>query len=1070
MAGTVILKIVGSAASGIAALQNVQGQMDKTARAAKVLGAAFSAVSAIGTKLIKDATMTAARTQVLGTSLSVVAKLAGYSEDQITGLEESLKSLGITTQVARSSLVRLIQSEVDLSKAAQLARTAQDLTVVSGGNSSETFQRLTTAIATMNPRLLRMTGIVANLNDVFGEHASKLDPVTKKQMLLDYILKEGTKVAGVYEAAMGDVGKAMTSIPRLVEEAKNAFGKHFLPLLKWGVDLVSDFLKWFNKLPEPMQKVIALAAGLATALAGITGPLLLLVGFLPTIAAGFSMLVSVLPVLVPILAGIAGAIAALVVVVQVLKQAWDENWGGIRDLVTNVARELKRWFGKIADDVKYWAGEIKKAWDALVAAFKPLVERIVGLLRRAFQGGEIQNFLSLLRDAVLVVLRLVTQIIQTITGLISGREDAWEPLYEGFLNVMTLIALAWEKFVSKALRWGWNIVVELATGMAKAARQVLTEVVNFIGGLIQDFLGAFSPPKKGPLSQIVEWGKGLINQYIRGFALADFGAIRDALSPIQEALEAAVTVGDIDEEQFVQIFGRVRELAAQLFSEFRRSGEISEEILGRISDTLGEGAQDYVDYIRMTLEYQAALSRLRAVEEEVAAARAGGYVPKELEDQLKAAQEEVDARKEVVDWQREMLAFQQESVDLQLRLVEALEKLTKEISKGGAGAGQLGDSFNVAKDAMAGLKLGVGEFSAEFGAMRARVAEFFENLPDKIKEWLASVDPVGAVLGILDSIMATLIGEEKWGEIKDNFTAKFGELLTGAEGIKDEFLKLAGDLIDGVMAALIGEEKWAALKTEFVARVDDLKDAGLAEKVVGYTAAGLSLLEGVIEGILGEDEWNRLTDDFTGKMETLKDTGILGKILGFTVAAGELLTGIWNGLLNAIRWTELREALKGDTQGLVDQIADFVGNFTQIGMDLINGLLDGLKNAWESVKAWFGSEIELFPDWLKDALNMSSPPPWAIEMGEDIVEGLRQGLDLSEFQAQLGGAFSPAALGAGGAGRAFGGLTVVFAEGAFVGAFPGVTDGRDAGSVMAEIQRFVEQGYFMSQVPGGVTQ
>ena len=1040
MAGTIVLKVIGSAASGMAALRNIQGGIDDVVRASKVLGAAFTAMAAAGGAFIKSAAMTAARTQVLGTSLRVVAEQAGFSEGQIAKLEAEIKDLGITTQNTRQGLIRLIQSQVDLSKSTQLARTAQDLAVIAGENSSVTYDRLVRAIATMNPRLLRMTGIVANLNDVFGEHASKLDPVTKKQMLMDFILKEGEKVAGVYAMAMGDVGKAITSLPRYFEELRNAIGKHFLPILKVGVDLLSQFLKWFNALPESAQRVIAIVLGVGTAFAALMGPLLLLVGFLPTILAGFSALVSVLPVLLPVIAGLAAAVGLLVAAGALLAKAWKENWGGIQIAVTQVVRRIKGLIEPLVEDVRFWLAEIKKAWAAFVAVVRPLVENLVNFVReKLLFGSGLPEFLTFLRDVVNVALKMVTQFLETLRRLVAGEDDAWDPLYDALLNVMTLIALAWKRYVSKALTWGWNLVVELATGMAKAARAVLTEVVQQIGNLIQSFLGAFSPPKKGPLARITEWGRNLIDEYIKGFALADFGAIRDALSPIQQALEAAVRVGDIEEPDMLRIFREVRGLAAELFAEFRKSGEISAEMLERIGDALGEGAQDYVDYIRLTLEHQAALDNLRQLEDEVVAARAEGYVPQALQDQLDAAREEVEAKKEAVDWQREMLAFQQESVDIQARLIEAMEKLAETMTKvvsGEAGAGGVGEMSSlldeIAKKPAIDLagKLGLGALSEEFEDMKKQVKEFFENLPKTIEDWLDETKQT--ILDKWDKIKQDL--QAKWVEIQLAFFQWMLDVIADLQEKWDEFKRIIDDT-------------WKAIKLNATEDWEEFK------RILEDTWKAIKL-----KATEDWDEFKRIIED-TWKAIKLKATEEWEEFK-------RILTDTWKAIqLNVeTAWTDITTAISDAWTEIETFLTEI--DLLQIGKDAIQGLLDGMKEAWEGIKAWIGSRVDDLPQWIKDALGITSPPDWAIQMGEDIVAGLQAGLDLSGLQDRVAGAVNVNAFaGAGGLVSP----TVVFASGAFAGAFPGVKDGRDAGSVMTEVQRMVEDGYLRAQVPGGVS-
>jgi len=195
-------------------------------------------VAAAGLALIRSVALTAARTQVLGTVLHQVGKNAGYTSGELDQTVEKIKKLGITTQEARTAVVRFIQSELDVAAAAKLARTAQDLAVIAGQNSSEAFTTLTQAIVSQETMLLRQYGIVKGLVEIYGDYAkahglaaNALDETAKKQAFLDAILEAGAKAAGTYEAAMGDAGKQLTSLPRYVEEAKNALGTAFLPML-----------------------------------------------------------------------------------------------------------------------------------------------------------------------------------------------------------------------------------------------------------------------------------------------------------------------------------------------------------------------------------------------------------------------------------------------------------------------------------------------------------------------------------------------------------------------------------------------------------------------------------------------------------------------------------------------------------------------------------------------------------------------------------------------------------------------------------------------------------------------
>lgn len=74
----------------------------------------------------------------------------------------------------------------------------------------------------------------------------------------------------------------------------------------------------------------------------------------------------------------------------------------------------------------------------------------------------------------------------------------------------------------------------------------------------------------------------------------------------------------------------------------------------------------------------------------------------------------------------------------------------------------------------------------------------------------------------------------------------------------------------------------------------------------------------------------------------------------------------------------------------------------QIGRDIIDGLLAGLKEKWEAVKAWFQGLAEAIPEWVRVKLGIQSPSTVFAEIGTNIMQGLAQGLDREKDGIQSG--------------------------------------------------------------------
>lgn len=243
---------------------------------AQLAGMAMRALSAFP-NIVKGATALTARVDTLGVALRTVGGNAGYSADELAEFEEAVKNNGITTRAARQTLLQMAQANLDLSKASQIARVAQDAAVIAGINSSEATMRLIHGITTLNPLILRNMGIVISAEKEYqawaaanGTTTKSLDYTAKQQIMLNAVLKAGTGIAGTYESAMGSVGKQVTSLPRHIEELQLSLGRAFQPAYGEAVQWLTRELKELRAWVEDNQDAIeqfAEALGKFTAIA-----------------------------------------------------------------------------------------------------------------------------------------------------------------------------------------------------------------------------------------------------------------------------------------------------------------------------------------------------------------------------------------------------------------------------------------------------------------------------------------------------------------------------------------------------------------------------------------------------------------------------------------------------------------------------------------------------------------------------------------------------------------------------------------------------------------------------------
>ncbi|MCL4797746.1 MAG: hypothetical protein KJZ84_24490 [Bryobacteraceae bacterium] len=260
------VKTARGASSGI---DSLTVSIAKGAAAANVLSNAFERVVGWLKEQIVETSRLAARNETLAVVNAQLARANGYSEGSIERLVGRVKELGITTQASRDIVNKMIASQLDLSKATELARLAQDAAVVSGQDSSQALQGIIAGITTQQIEVLRTYGINIQFERAFTEARRRLGrdltEIERRNTALNVVLAEGPKIAGAYEASLGTVGKQIGSLNRYIEEAKAAIGTQFLPEMRKMIEGLTDLAKWVGHNSD----AIALwAKGIAAAAVG----------------------------------------------------------------------------------------------------------------------------------------------------------------------------------------------------------------------------------------------------------------------------------------------------------------------------------------------------------------------------------------------------------------------------------------------------------------------------------------------------------------------------------------------------------------------------------------------------------------------------------------------------------------------------------------------------------------------------------------------------------------------------------------------------------------------------------
>ncbi len=120
-------------------------------------------------------------------------------------------------------------------------------------------------------------------------------------------------------------------------------------------------------------------------------------------------------------------------------------------------------------------------------------------------------------------------------------------------------------------------------------------------------------------------------------------------------------------------------------------------------------------------------------------------------------------------------------------------------------------------------------------------------------------------------------------------------------------------------------------------------------------------------------------------------TGLL-QTIGTLISAGAQLisslgTAIWNGLSSAA------QTAASYAQQIPARIKSGLGSLYSAGVDLIQGLWNGIKAKWDALVSWFSNAVGSLKEKAKSILQINSPSKVFMEIGKSIPEGLALGIE-----------------------------------------------------------------------------
>lgn len=234
-------------------------------------------------------------------------------------------------------------------------------------------------------------------------------------------------------------------------------------------------------------------------------------------AAAVSTVLAMAPVVVPIVA--IGAAVAL------LREAWENDWLGIRSALEGAWALMQPLFATIFETLGTFAGEVipeaQLAWQNMTAAVQAAWQGLVDFLRPAIEGfaefwqrhhENIERVAAAVWDAIVIAVRIAWDALRTLilTGLDVLQGD-WEGAWG---RIKTFLELAWID-IGFAVREGVKAILDLVGGLARdaftAAQAVGTQLVEGIKAGFQGAVQGLLNLVQGAVNQAIEAGKRAVS-------------------------------------------------------------------------------------------------------------------------------------------------------------------------------------------------------------------------------------------------------------------------------------------------------------------------------------------------------------------------------------------------------------------------------------------------------------------------------------------------------------------------------------------------------------------------------
>ncbi|MCW1926960.1 phage tail tape measure protein [Bhargavaea beijingensis] len=472
--------------------------------------------------------------------LAGVGEQVGLSEAEIMALSATMSSLGINAEAggsAMSMVMKKIQDAVS-DGGDELAGFAK-----AAGMSSTEFAKAwqndpITALDAFVKGLNESGAEGQNLNGILGDLGIKginetdtLLRMAGASDLLSTAVNTSTSAWKENSALSNEAAQRYETFASKLEMFKNtltdlgiSIGQVLLPYIASFTEKAQSLVNWFTQLSPTVQKVGVAIAAITAALSLFIGPILMIIGFIPHLVAGFSALTTVGTTLGGMFAVLTGpigltvaAIAAAISVMVLMynKVAWFRDgvnaaWNIIKEVTTIVFSAVQSTISNVISGVvsfvsaqllklqAFWAENGQAIMTIVRTAFhnvQAIIQVVMSVIRGVFYSvwpaisAIVRTAVNLIKTVVDTGISLVLGIVQTGMKLLQGDwQGAWNTIKDTAETIMENI-IGFFKSID-LVGTGKDIILGLIKGISSMVGGVVSAVKN-IGGNIKSAFTSF---------------------------------------------------------------------------------------------------------------------------------------------------------------------------------------------------------------------------------------------------------------------------------------------------------------------------------------------------------------------------------------------------------------------------------------------------------------------------------------------------------------------------------------------------------------------------------------------------